>query len=76
MQFRSVRIAVIFRSKLNTLIPFCDVVKHVPSWVPGAGFKQVATEYLQTNLDQTDLPFEFTMREMVCPTGVLFIYVF
>lgn len=33
--------------------------------MPGAGFKKVAAKFLQTNLDQTNIPFEFVKKELV-----------
>ena len=40
-------------------------VRHVPAWMPGAGFKKVAEDYLRTNLDQTYRPLEFVKRRLV-----------
>ena len=42
------------------------LVKYVPSWFPGAGFKKTAAQYRKVNMDQTDLPFQFVIKGMVC----------
>ena len=50
---------------LTTLIRSL-LVKYVPSWFPGAGFKKTAEQYRKVNMDQTDLPFQFVIKGMVC----------
>lgn len=55
------------------VLPFCEinrvstisshstnlaVVKHVPSWLPGAGFKRQAAEWRQAVKDMTELPYQ------------------
>ena len=50
---------------LTTLIHSL-LVKYVPSWFPGAGFKKTAAQYRKINMDQTDLPFQFVIKGMVC----------
>ena len=40
-------------------------VRHVPAWIPGAGFKRVAERYRRTNLDQSYRPLEFVKRRLV-----------
>jgi hypothetical protein len=40
-------------------------VKYVPAWLPGTGFKKEASE-TKRNLDSlVDIPFQFTLDEMV-----------
>ena len=41
------------------------LVKYIPSWVPGAGFKKTAAQYRKINMEQTDLPFQFVIKGIV-----------
>ena len=41
------------------------IVKYVPAWFPGAGFKNVATYYRHFILRLADEPAEFVKKEMV-----------
>jgi hypothetical protein len=40
-------------------------VKYVPAWMPGARVKRVGAKYRKTNIDQTDRPYNFVLKEMV-----------
>lgn len=41
-----------------------EIVKYVPSWFPGAGFKRKAQAW-KKNLENTaDIPFDFVKRQM------------
>jgi hypothetical protein len=44
------------------LIPV--IVRYIPDWFPGAGFKKVAREYSQNVRKMLDLPFAFTKFQM------------
>ncbi|KAK6984826.1 O-methylsterigmatocystin oxidoreductase [Favolaschia claudopus] len=46
------------------LVDILPWLKYVPSWMPGAGFKRTGAKYLKTNVDQTDLPYNFVLKEM------------
>ncbi|KAJ7493151.1 cytochrome P450 [Mycena galericulata] len=46
------------------LVDILPWLKHVPSWMPGAGFKRVGAKYRQTNVDQTDLPYNFVLKQL------------
>ncbi|KAK7046325.1 O-methylsterigmatocystin oxidoreductase [Favolaschia claudopus] len=46
------------------LVDIIPWLKYVPSWMPGAGFKRTGAKYLKTNVDQTDLPYNFVLKEM------------
>ncbi|KAJ7644765.1 cytochrome P450 oxidoreductase [Roridomyces roridus] len=46
---------------------FVDIfpwLKHVPAWMPGAGFKKTGAKFRKTNIDQTDKPYDFVVKEM------------
>ena len=40
-------------------------MKHVPAWVPGAGFKRKAREWRALSLAMLERPFEMVRRNMV-----------
>jgi hypothetical protein len=44
--------------------PACPV-KYYPSWLPGAGFKKEASETKRSLDKLVDIPFQFTLDEMV-----------
>lgn len=56
---------------LNALIPGSWLVdalpflRHLPSWVPGGGFKKIAAEMRTSLLDMVDVPYNVTKQEMV-----------
>jgi len=39
-------------------------VKHIPAWVPGAGFKKTARYYAETLTRLVEDPFAFTQSQM------------
>ncbi|KAK7458752.1 hypothetical protein VKT23_009754 [Stygiomarasmius scandens] len=46
---------------------FVDIfpwLKYVPDWLPGAGFKRIGAKYKKTNDEQTDIPYEFVLKEL------------
>lgn len=47
---------------LVDILPF---LRYLPAWLPGAGFKKVATEMRKSVLDLGDVPYEFTKKELV-----------
>ena len=50
---------------LPSLADFVGLVRHVPSWVPGAGFK-VITRRMREDLERLyDVPFDFVKTKMV-----------
>ncbi|KAH9051796.1 cytochrome P450 oxidoreductase [Lactarius vividus] len=52
------------------LVDTLPILRYVPAWVPGAGFKKVAERYRRTNLEQTYRPLEFVKRRMLDKTAV------
>jgi hypothetical protein len=42
-----------------------DVVKHVPAWMPGAGFKRKAREWRKLSRELIERPFAMVKRKMV-----------
>jgi hypothetical protein len=41
------------------------ILKHIPRWFPGAGFKRQAEEWLKLSRGMLELPFAETKRQMV-----------
>ncbi|KAI9451145.1 cytochrome P450 oxidoreductase [Lactarius psammicola] len=46
------------------LVDTLPIVRHLPAWMPGAGFKKIAERYQHTNLEQTHRPLEFVNRRL------------
>ncbi|KDQ62055.1 hypothetical protein JAAARDRAFT_203276 [Jaapia argillacea MUCL 33604] len=46
------------------LVDAFPMLRHVPSWFPGANFKRLATEYKKTLTDMVTLPFVYTKRQV------------
>ncbi|KAI9507177.1 cytochrome P450 [Russula earlei] len=46
------------------LVDFIPLLKYVPPWFPGAGFKRMASEAKQLLQENADKPFHLTMQEM------------
>jgi len=40
-------------------------VRHIPDWVPGAGFKRKASAWASTLREMVDLPHNFVKQQMV-----------
>ena len=51
---------------LVDVLPF---LKHVPSWMPGAGFKRTAKEWKGTLEEMVDMPYNFTKQQMAAGTA-------
>jgi hypothetical protein len=60
------------------LVDLLPWLKYVPSWLPGAGFKRLATQYTTTCDDLASVPFTWVQDQMVCvldiPLWIVFIY--
>lgn len=52
------------RTPLTT--PLIVLVKYVPSWFPGAGFKRFAEDCRRCSDDLSEIPFDFVKDKMVC----------
>ncbi|KAF7369676.1 O-methylsterigmatocystin oxidoreductase [Mycena venus] len=52
------------------LVDIIPWLKHIPAWIPGAGFKKTGAKYLKTNVDQTDLPYNFVLKELSNKTAL------
>ncbi|KAJ7190886.1 cytochrome P450 oxidoreductase [Mycena pura] len=46
------------------LVDIIPWLKHIPAWVPGAGFKKTGAKFRKTNVDQTDIPYNFVLKEL------------
>lgn len=47
------------------LVDSFPMLKHVPSWFPGAGFKRKAKRWRQNLEDFVNIPFDEVQRQMV-----------
>ena len=47
------------------LVDLLPVLKYVPSWFPGAGFKRKAAHYAAVNAEAVCQPFKTVQRKMV-----------
>ncbi|KAI0261388.1 cytochrome P450 [Gloeopeniophorella convolvens] len=52
------------------LVDSFPFLKRLPSWMPGAGFKQVAERYRHTNMEQTLQPLAFVQRRVADGTAI------
>ena len=48
------------------LVDTLPFLRYLPGWVPGAGFKQVATESRRLLLDMVNVPYELAKKISVC----------
>jgi hypothetical protein len=51
---------------LVDVLPF---LKHIPAWVPGAGFKRTAKEWNDALDDMVETPYNLTKRQMAAGTA-------
>ncbi|KAJ7286437.1 cytochrome P450 [Mycena rebaudengoi] len=52
---------------------FIDILpwlKYAPAWMPGAGFKRIGAKWRKTNVDQTDMPYNFVLKEIGAKTAL------
>jgi hypothetical protein len=47
------------------LVDLLPILKYVPSWFPGAGFKSKASHYSSVNAEVVNLPFRAVQRSIV-----------
>lgn len=47
------------------LVDFFPFLKHVPEWLPGAGFRRKAREWRELTLAHADTPFNETKQSVV-----------
>jgi hypothetical protein len=40
------------------------LVKHIPDWVPGTGFKRIAREWRGSLIESTERPYAFVKHQM------------
>lgn len=49
---------------ISNLLSNTRVVRHLPSWFPGASFKRMAEEYKVNSTALSDVPYEFVKEQM------------
>ncbi|KAJ7091701.1 cytochrome P450 [Mycena crocata] len=60
--------AVLFAATPGSyVVDFLPILKHIPSWFPGAGFKHKAQKWNHDRDQMIDAPFLATKTAMVCP---------
>ncbi|KAJ6621636.1 cytochrome P450 [Mycena sp. CBHHK59/15] len=52
------------------LVDFLPILKYVPSWLPGAGFKRKAKEWAKSSLKLRDSPFEALKESIAAGTAI------
>ncbi|KAI0253128.1 cytochrome P450 [Lactifluus subvellereus] len=50
-------------------VDFIPLLKYVPAWFPGAGFKKVASEVKNSVHENAEIPFQFSILEMARGTA-------
>ena len=51
------------------LVDALPFLRHLPSWVPGAGFKKTAAEMRKSLQNMVNIPYNITKQEMVDHTS-------
>ncbi|KII86264.1 hypothetical protein PLICRDRAFT_55999 [Plicaturopsis crispa FD-325 SS-3] len=52
------------------LVDVFPILRYVPAWFPGAGFKKLAKEWRQTLQDMAEEPYKFVLKQMDAGTAV------
>ncbi|PCH41346.1 cytochrome P450 [Wolfiporia cocos MD-104 SS10] len=52
------------------LVDTFPILKHVPSWMPGAGWKRKARDWAAELQKMYDAPYEFTKKQMAAGTAI------
>ncbi|KAI0267111.1 cytochrome P450 [Gloeopeniophorella convolvens] len=52
------------------LVDLIPVLRYLPSWLPGAGFKKTALEMRDVNVSVAEVPFQWTTDEMAKGTAL------
>lgn len=54
-----------FAIQSGLLFDILTIVRHLPEWVPGAGFKQIARVWREELEETVEIPFKFVKEQMV-----------
>lgn len=49
------------------VVDVLPILRHIPSWFPGSGFKRIAAAWKKTFENLLDEPFNFVKKQMVSP---------
>ncbi|TDL20089.1 cytochrome P450 [Rickenella mellea] len=52
------------------LVDLVPILRYIPDWMPGAGFKRTAKKWYQTVKDLTDKPHAFVRRQMASGNAI------
>lgn len=47
------------------VVDIVPALRHIPSWLPGAGFKKTAESWRDTLMEAVDMPYNFVQRRLV-----------
>ncbi|KAI0253131.1 cytochrome P450 [Lactifluus subvellereus] len=50
-------------------VDFIPLLKYIPAWFPGAGFKKVASDVRKSLHENAEVPFQFSIQEMARGTA-------
>ena len=56
------------------LVDSFPILRHLPSWMPGAGYKKKLPQWIVDFERMADVPHEFVKDRMVCPLSVCLNY--
>ena len=56
------------------LVDFIPVLKYVPDWFPGAGFKQKASRWKKVNAEVAQKPFRFVTEQAVTTLWLFYLF--
>ncbi|KAF8889423.1 cytochrome P450 [Gymnopilus junonius] len=51
------------------LVNLVPQLRYVPAWMPGAGFKKIATSWAQTLNTMVDMPYEYVKKQIAAGTA-------
>ena len=54
------------------LVDFIPILKYVPDWFPGAGFKRKAAHWRRVNAEVAEKPFQFVTEQVVTLSATFF----
>ncbi|PCH41344.1 cytochrome P450 [Wolfiporia cocos MD-104 SS10] len=52
------------------LVDIFPILEHVPTWMPGAGWKRKARDWAAELQEMYDIPYEFTKKQMAAGTAI------
>ena len=56
------------------LVDLIPILKYVPAWFPGAGFKRKASHWSKVNADVVEKPFQFVAEQVVMSLSARYLH--